>query len=255
MAGELPPIAMLPSWMAHDPRMTYRRFKVCSGLTARRNQKTKLCIPSLNTLHQDTCLYPQDVHEELKSLKADGWISWKKRFNEHGGAISNSYTLHFMADVDKALEGSRGKPDGGSQEKPNAPSQEKPDGPTREKTTSNNEGKSEASTKENTDSISPGGSPLEIKKEVEGNDRPKPKQRRTLLREEWKPTEKQRLFCKAQGYDPDEVTEDFLDFYWNNSVPMADWDGAWVNFVSGRKEYLEKARRNRQLIARNRRAS
>ncbi len=176
MAGDLPPIAMLPSWMASDPRMTYRRFKVFAALSARRNLKTGRCDPSHATLHEDTCLYVQDVKKELNRAKADGLLDWENRFYENGGATSNSYTLHYMAEVDQALEGSRGKDARGSRGKDARGSRDKDAGPSRDKDATNNEDNNE-------DNIEffPGGSPPEDKNILEGKDRQKPKQGKTYL--------------------------------------------------------------------------
>ena len=233
---------MLPSWVAHDPRMTYRRFKLFSALSARRNQKTKLCIPSHSTIHQDTCLDEQDVKKELNRAKADGLLDWEKRFDENGGAISNSYTLHFMAEVDKALEGSRGKDAGGekpargSREKDARGSRGKDAGPSREKDASNNEDNSEANIKDNIESFPLGG-----------------KKQKTLLRENWEPTTAGKQFCIDQGHDPKEVIEGFIDhFFHANKIPMKDWNIAWLNYVAEATELKKKGENYRQRIARNR---
>lgn len=162
--SNLPPLALMPSALASNPKITKSDWRTAVALAARRNAKTGLCCPSLPTLSGDTGLPLRNQRRSLDHLEALGLIGIVPRYNEKGARISNQYNLRFL------------------------------------------------------DLIV----------------RQKPKQRKTELPKDWKPAEKQRLFCKAQGYDPDEVAEEFRDFFHADGIPMADWDAAWINYVFGR---------------------
>lgn len=262
--SSLPPLSILSSALARDKRMTGRKYRALMALAAHRNRKTKVCFPKHKTLSQDTGMAVREVRMVLKELKADGLIEWEQQRREDGSLTSNIYRLPFMDELDDVLNAQEGDvpiaQEGDVQDAQEGDQHEAQEGDVQDAPTKDKEIDTEGDSEGDTESIIeffPGGSSNqpEIKKGVEGKNRQKQKQSKTELRKDWKPTEKQRLFCKDQGYDPDEVAEEFRDFFHADGIPMLDWDGAWINFVSGRKEYLEKAERNRQRIARNRKTA
>ena len=226
----IPPFGLIPSWMAADKQITFRKLRLFIALSARRNTVTKACFPSLETLSRDTRMAERDVRRILNEAKEDGLLDWEKRGCNH-------YQLKFMDAIDGVLEAPvLEAPEG--REAPKDMRHEAPKDARLEATMNNEDNNEDNNEGIDRDVINLG----DFSKKRSGE---KKKDRRTQskatrLPDDWKPRQADVAFAMEQEFAEAQIISMLEDFkyYWFEAIgPKAlkkDWDRAWLAWV--RKE-------------------
>ncbi len=89
----LPPLAVMPSAIFTDSRLSKTDLRVLGVLAARRNRKTGRCFPSKNTIGDDIGVDLSHEKTSLRRLKKFGHLDWTLRKDQFGRDISSEYTF------------------------------------------------------------------------------------------------------------------------------------------------------------------
>ncbi len=113
-AGAPPPWAYLPTWVIHDHRLRAIHWRVLTALCARKNRKTKLLNPSIETIAADTGDSERNVRKALADLRGWSVVDWRNTQRSDGGKGSNRYEIMASAPTGQLSPGGRGKKAGGT---------------------------------------------------------------------------------------------------------------------------------------------
>jgi hypothetical protein len=228
--SNLPPLAILPSTLASNRKITKNDWQTAVVLASRWNAKTGRCDPGLPTLCRDTGLHKRNQRRSLDHLEALGLIAIVSRTNKHGATISNQYDLKFMngvreiggvrendgvhqtsaGDVHQTSAGDVHQSGAGDVHQTSAPNKE-----------DNKEDNSETNV-------------LDFK----GSSAKKPRQKKissngTRIDPDWRPTKANIKYARDKGYSDLEISnlaEAFHDHWQAKSGATAiksDWSAAW----------------------------
>ncbi len=91
--SNLPPLAVMPSLIFADSRLTKTDLRVLGALCARRNRKTGLCCPSQERISSDLGIAERHVRTALKHLEACGQIIRNQKRRADGTLGVCRYTI------------------------------------------------------------------------------------------------------------------------------------------------------------------
>lgn len=91
--SSLPPLAVVPSAIAGDKRLTRSALAVLVALYARANRRTGQCNPSAATLARDTGIAIRHVREAKRVLEKLGYLKSERQFQRNGREATSSHIL------------------------------------------------------------------------------------------------------------------------------------------------------------------
>jgi hypothetical protein len=233
--SNLPPLAILPSALASNPKITKNDWQTLVVLAGRWNAKTGRCDPGLSTLCRDTGLHKRNQRRSLDHIEALDLIGIIPRENKHGATITNQYDLKFLNGV-REIDGVR-ENDGVHQTSAGDVHQtsagdvhQSGTGDVHQTSAPNKEDNKEDNSETNV-------------LEFEGSSAKKPRQKKksskgSHINPDWRPTKENIKYARDKGYSDPEISNlaEAFHNYWLASASQTalkrDWSAAfrtWVN--------------------------